>query len=166
MFCHDPEHQWVLIPFPIILWEDIEYRQLGIYLHTHCCIGNLTRSAALSLVRFLPHLPGLAKQFSKCVGRSTSFWSVVGGGGVVVGLWTFKMVYLVPTQYFLIQLQLINHFFFDSLINEKGVSNKKSVTMHSSIIIFSYFTHFQSFSVPSLRLFRTFFNHCWTEPCF
>ena len=44
---------------------------------------------------------------------------------VVVGLWTFKMVYLVPTQYFLIQLQLINHFFFDSLINEKGVSNKK-----------------------------------------
>ena len=35
------------------------------------------------------------------------------------------MVYLVPTQYFLTQLQLINHFFFDSLINEKGVSNKK-----------------------------------------
>ena len=29
----------------------------------------------------------------------------------LVGLWTFKMVYLVPTQYFLIQLQLINHVF-------------------------------------------------------
>ena len=34
----------------------------------------------------------------------------VGDGGVV-GLWTLKMVYLVPTQYFMIQLQLINHFF-------------------------------------------------------
>ena len=38
-----------------------------------------------------------------------------GGGrevGVeVVGLWTFKMGYLVPIQYFLIQLQLINHLF-------------------------------------------------------
>ena len=40
----------------------------------------------------------------------------VGGGGDrrkvgvgIVGLWTFKMVYLVPTQYFLIQLQLISH---------------------------------------------------------
>ena len=31
------------------------------------------------------------------------------GGGGVVRLWTFKMVYLVPTQYFLIQLQLISH---------------------------------------------------------
>ena len=35
----------------------------------------------------------------------------VGGGKGVVGLWTFKMVYPVPTKYFLIQLQLINHFF-------------------------------------------------------
>ena len=33
------------------------------------------------------------------------------GGGGVVGLWTLKMIYLVPTQYFLIQSQLINHFF-------------------------------------------------------
>ena len=38
----------------------------------------------------------------------------MGGGkrkvGVgVVRLWTFKMVYLVPTQYFLIQLELISH---------------------------------------------------------
>ena len=32
-------------------------------------------------------------------------------GGEVVGLWTLKMVYLAPTQYFLIQLQLINHYF-------------------------------------------------------
>ena len=75
---------------------------------------------------------------------------------VAVGLWTFKMVYLVPTQYSLIQLQLINHFFY-SLINEKGVSNKKSVTTHSSIIIFACFIHFQSLSVLSLRLFRAFF---------
>ena len=27
-------------------------------------------------------------------------------GGGVVGLWTLKMVYLVPTQHFLIQLEL------------------------------------------------------------
>ena len=110
------------------------------------------------------------EQFSKRGGRSTSFEALWGGGAGgrgggdrrkvgagVVRLWTFKMVYLVPTQYFLIQLQLINHFFFDSLINEKGVSNKKSVTMHSSIIIFACFIHFQSLSVLSLRLFRTFF---------
>ena len=48
------------------------------------------------------------------------FLSVVGGGKGAVGLWTFKMVYLVPTKYFLIQLQLINHFFKNSLTNEKG----------------------------------------------
>ena len=35
----------------------------------------------------------------------------VGGGKGVVGLWTFKMVYPVTTKYFLIHLQLINHFF-------------------------------------------------------
>ena len=38
MFCHDPEHQSVLMPFLIILREDIESvnfaHQLGIYLHT------------------------------------------------------------------------------------------------------------------------------------
>ena len=49
------------------------------------------------------------------------------------------MDYLVPTQYFLIQLQLINH-----------------VTMHSGIIIFACFIFFKSLSVLSLRLFRTF----------
>ena len=49
----------------------------------------------------------------KVRGRSTSLVVVVvaveGGGGAcgVVDL----MVYLVPTYYFLIQLQLINHFF-------------------------------------------------------
>ena len=48
-----------------------------------------------------------------------------GGSGVrLVGLWTFIMVYLVTTQYFLIQLQLINHS-LHSLTNDKGVSNKK-----------------------------------------
>ena len=62
-----------------------------------------------------------------------------------MGLWTSKMVYLVPTQYFLIQLQLINHFF--SLTNERGVSDKTSVTMHSSIIIFACFIYFKSLSV-------------------
>ena len=54
--------------------------------------------------------PGPAEQFSKCGGRSTSFEVKLGEGAEVVGLWTLKMVYLVPTQYFLIQLQLINHF--------------------------------------------------------
>ena len=56
---------------------------------------------------------GPAEQFSKCGGRSTSFdvklWGVGGGGWM--GLWTLKIVYLVPTQYFLIQLPLFNHFF-------------------------------------------------------
>ena len=70
-----------------------------------------------------------------------------------MGLWTSKMVYLVPTQYFLTQLQLINHFF--SLTNERGVSDKTSVTMHSSIIIFACFIYFKSLSVLSLRLFRS-----------
>ena len=47
MFCHDPEHQLVLMPFLIILREDIESlnfaHQLGVYFHTHrFCIGNLT----------------------------------------------------------------------------------------------------------------------------
>ena len=63
------------------------------------------------------------EQFSKRGGRSTSFEALWGGGGAGgrgggdrgkvgaggVRLWTFKMVYLVPTQYFLIQLQLISH---------------------------------------------------------
>ena len=48
------------------------------------------------------------------------------GGCGVVRLWTLKMVYLVLTQYFFIQLQLINHFSIVTLtINQKGVSNKK-----------------------------------------
>ena len=47
-----------------------------------------------------------------------------GGGAVVVAFWTLKMVYLVPTQYFLIELQLINHF-FNSLTNEKESVTKE-----------------------------------------
>ena len=52
-------------------------------------------------------------------------------------MWNLKKVYLVPTI-FLIQLQLINLFFLcvNSLTNEKGASDKKSVTMHSRIITF------------------------------
>ena len=63
------------------------------------------------------------------------------------------MDYQVPTQYFLIQLQIINHFFFNSLTNEEGVSNRK---VHSSIITFASFIFLKSLSVLSLRLFRTF----------
>ena len=44
---------------------------------------------------------------------------------------------------------------FNSLTNEKGVSNKKIVTMHSSIIIFAFHS-LQILSVLSLRMFRTF----------
>ena len=59
-------------------------------------------------------------------------WSVVEvevnrsrrGGGVVVAFWTLKMVYLVPTQCFLIEIQLINHF-FNSLTNEKESVTKE-----------------------------------------
>ena len=72
----------------------------------------------------------------------------------VVGLWTLKMVDPLSTQYFLIQLQVgVNHFFLNSLTNEKGVSNKKIVTMHSSITIFAYFIYFKSLSDLSSRLF-------------
>ena len=73
-----------------------------------------------------------------------------GGGGGVVGLWTLKMIYLVPTQYFLIQSQLINHFFLK--LERNNISNKQSVTMHSSIIIFACFIYFESLSVLSLQL--------------
>ena len=70
-----------------------------------------------------------------------------------MGLWTLKMVDPLSTQYFLLQFQLgINHFFKNSLTNKKGVSNKKIVTMHSSIMIFAYFICFISLSVLSLRL--------------
>ena len=55
-----------------------------------------------------------------------------------------KMVYLVPTQYFLIQL--IN-LFLKKFNKRKRVSSKKSVTIHRSIIIFACFVHFQSFSI-------------------
>ena len=59
------------------------------------------------------------------------------------------MVYLVPTQYFLLQLQLINHV-FNSLTNERGVSNKTSATMHSIIIIFACFIYFKRLPVVSI----------------
>ena len=42
-----------------------------------------------------------------------------------MGLWTLKIVDLMLTQYFLIQLQLIDLFFFNCLTNEEGVSDKK-----------------------------------------
>ena len=81
------------------------------------------------------NMSGPAEQFSKWGwGGTHLFRSVVGGEE----LWTLAMVYLLPTQYCLIQLQLINHF-FNSLTNEKGVSNKQSATMHSSTIIFPCF---------------------------
>ena len=75
-----------------------------------------------------------------------------GGGGV----WTFIMVYLVPTHYFLIQFQPINHF-LNSLSNEKGVSNKKKCEHAQQHHNFACFIRFQSLSFLSLRLFRTFF---------
>ena len=58
---------------------------------------------------------GPAEKFSKR-GTDPNLLKRSGGRGggrevLVVGLWTFKMVYLVPTEYFLIQLQLVNHLF-------------------------------------------------------
>ena len=53
-------------------------------------------------------------------------------------------------------------FFFNSLTNEKGISNTKftnmhmHVNMHSTTVIFASFIYFKSLSVLSLRLFRTF----------
>ena len=62
------------------------------------------------------------------------------------------------TQYFLIQLQLIDLFFFcNCLTNEEGVSDKKNVTMHSSIMIFAYFIYFKSLPSPLLAALRRTF---------
>ena len=66
---------------------------------------------------------GSAEQFSKW-GADPPILKCRGRGELVVGLWTLKMVNRVPTRYLLIQLRLINNF-FNSLTNEKGVSNKK-----------------------------------------
>ena len=66
---------------------------------------------------------GPAEQFSKW-GADPPILKCRGRGEFVVGLWTLKMVNRVPTRYLLIQLRLINNF-FNSLTNEKGVSNKK-----------------------------------------
>ena len=56
MFCHDPERQLVLMPFLIILREDVESlnfaHQLGIYLHG----SLLLYRKSYSFVRFLRHL--------------------------------------------------------------------------------------------------------------
>ena len=57
---------------------------------------------------------------------------------------------------FLIQLQLINHFFKIVKQTRKELVTKRGVTVHSSIIIFACFIYFKSLSVFSLRLFRTF----------
>ena len=89
-------------------------------------------------------------------------WSVVEvgvnrSGGVVVAFWTLKMVYLVPTQCFLIELQLINHF-FNSLTNDKESVTKECNHAQCSIIVFAFHS-LQRLPVPSLRslrLFRTF----------
>ena len=97
----------------------------------------------------------------KVQGPITS-WSVVevgvnrsgGGGGLVVAFWTLKMVYLVPTQYFLIELQLINHF-FNSLANEKESVTKECNHAQCNIIVFAFHS-LQRLPVLSLRLFRTF----------
>ena len=45
---------------------------------------------------------------------------------------------------------------FNSFKNKKGISNKKSVTMHNSTIIFACFIFLLSLSILSLWLFRTF----------
>ena len=61
-------------------------------------------------------------------------------------------------------------FFFNSLTNEKGISNTKltnmhmHVNMHSTIVIFASFIYFKSLSVLSLRLFRTFLQSLQSQP--
>ena len=54
MFCHDPENRWILMPFPIILREDIEYNRTS----TWCLFSHslLLYRKSYSFVRFLPHL--------------------------------------------------------------------------------------------------------------
>ena len=101
--------------------------------------------------------PGAAEQFSKCRGRSTSFEMLLGGDCRVVD---FKSGLPGANSMFLNTATTHQSFFFNSLTNEKGISNTKltnmHVNMHSTIVIFASFIYFKSLSVLSLRLFRTF----------
>ena len=56
MFFHDPEHQWVLMPFPILFWEDINLWLSHINLVFIYTLWLLLYQKSYSLVRFLPHL--------------------------------------------------------------------------------------------------------------
>ena len=68
------------------------------------------------------------------------------------------MVDLVSTQYFLIHTVTTHQsfFFLNSLTNEKGVSNKKNIAKHSSIMIFAYFIYFNFIRSLLAALFKTF----------
>ena len=79
----------------------IEVTTLNSFKHAIPDIDFNLHSQSLFLVA------GPVEQFSMCGGLSTSFEVQREEGW---GLWTLKMVYLWPTQYVLIQLQLINHF--------------------------------------------------------
>ena len=87
------------------------------------------------------------------------FWSVVRGDCGVVD---FKSCLPGANSMFLNTATTHQSFFFNSLTNEKGISNTKftnmdmHVNMHSTIVIFASFIYFKSLSVLSLRLFRTF----------
>ena len=60
MFCHDPEQQLVLMPFPVTFSEDTETlnvaHQLGIYLHSLLLLSEILLVLRHPLVRFRPHL--------------------------------------------------------------------------------------------------------------
>ena len=60
MFCHDPEHQLVLMPFPVTLSEDIETlnvaHQLGILFTLTAFLSEILLVLRHPLVLFRPHL--------------------------------------------------------------------------------------------------------------
>ena len=101
-----------------------------------------------------------------CQGPRSSFESGVGGGGgggdppLLKCSWTEGVVDFkngLPCADSIFFNTVTTHqAFFNSLTNEKGVSNKQSATMHSSTIICPCFIYFKSLSVLSLRVSRSF----------
>ena len=144
-FCEDVGELYTIFTFRFSFWTLFDTQLM-----------NFVRQFQTFNVRILKaylQYTGPAEQFSKCGGQSTPFevkFRDGGGGGGT--LWNLKIIYLVPTNYFLIQLQLINHFFEYFNKGERS-QEQKGVTIRSSIIIFGCF---KSLSVLSLWLFRTF----------
>ena len=113
--------------------------------------------------------PGPAEQYSKWGGAKIHlvFWSIAGGGGRgSCGVVHFKNG-LPGADSIFFNTVMTHQSCFNSFKNKKGISNKESVTMHSSTIIFACFIYLLSTCQFSpCGCLGPFFSHCWTEPRF